>query len=362
MIRKIKTICACTALVLASQVQAQQHEPKQLPVKVVVVTAFEIGDDAGDTPGEFQNWVEKLPLSEVLPFPQGYHQLRYNPEKGVLGIVSGEGPSRMASSITALANDKRFDLKHAYWLLAGIAGVDPNVASLASAAWARYVVDGDLAYEIDSREIPKGWSTGYVPLGRHKPYQLPAPPATSDTGTNEIALNVGLADWAFRLSSARVKLTDDNNLKSLRAKYNGFPSAQQPPSILQGDVLAAGTFWLGALFNTWAETWVSYWSNHRATFTMSAEEDAAYFQALTFLSHAQLVDINRVMILRSGSDFTAPPAEENAADLLAATADPNAPSALLESTTSAFIVGSVVVNELVGNWNIYRDHVPGKER
>src|SRR5580698_4763956 len=279
MIGKFCNAFMCIAITFSSFAQAQQCRAESIPIKVVVVTTFEIGDDTGDTAGEFQNWVEKLPLPIVLPFPQGYHHLRYNSEMRVLGIVTGEGPARIASSITALANDKRFDLSHAYWILAGIAGVDPNVASLASAAWARYVVDGDLAYEIDSREIPKGWSTGYVPLGRNKPYQSPAPPATSDTGTSEITLNVGLAGWAFRLSSARVKLTDDNNLKSLRAKYNGFPSAQQPPSILQGDVLAAGTFWLGALFNTWAETWVSYWSDCRATFTMSAEEDAAYLQA-----------------------------------------------------------------------------------
>jgi purine nucleoside permease len=55
-----------------------------------------------------------------------------------------------------LGMDPRFDLTHAYWIVAAIAGVDPNKASVASAAWANYVVDGDLAYEIDAREIPYG--------------------------------------------------------------------------------------------------------------------------------------------------------------------------------------------------------------
>src|ERR1700733_7687836 len=68
MIGKIKTSFACMVLVLTSQIHAQQYEPEKLPVKVVVVTAFEIGDDAGDTPGEFQNWVENLPLSEIYRF------------------------------------------------------------------------------------------------------------------------------------------------------------------------------------------------------------------------------------------------------------------------------------------------------
>ena len=72
-----------------------------------------------------------------------------------------------------LGMDPRFDLSKAYWIVAAIAGVDPNKASVASTAWAKFVVDGDLSYQIDARESPRGWSTGYVPLGRSSPYQGP---------------------------------------------------------------------------------------------------------------------------------------------------------------------------------------------
>jgi purine nucleoside permease len=357
---KINTVVICILLMFSSYTFAQQRHQKGIPIKVVVVTTFEIGNDTGDAAGEFQNWVEKFPLPTILPFPQGYHHLRYNPEKQVLGIVTGEGPSRIASSITALANDKRFDLSHAYWILAGIAGVDPHYGSLASVAWARYVVDGDLGYEIDSREIPSGWDTGYVPYGRTTPYQAPRPPISTSNGANAFILNAGLADWAFRLSSARVKLVDNDNLQHLRAKYEGFPKAQQPPFILEGDVLAAATFWIGDRLNTWAENWVKYWSDGQATFVMSAEEDSGYLQALTFLSQANMVDLNRVMVLRSASDYTVPAPGETAAQVLAADEDHNAPSAIPESMSTAFEVGSAVVNELVSNWSSYRDHIPGK--
>ncbi len=60
----------------------------------------------------------------------------------------------------ALGMDPRFDLTKAYWLVAGIAGIDPADGSLGSAAWAEWVVDGDIGYEIDAREIPKDWKTG----------------------------------------------------------------------------------------------------------------------------------------------------------------------------------------------------------
>ena len=92
--------------------------------------------------------------SETLPFPQGYRDLRYNPDKSVLGIVTGIGTARATASIKALGMDPRFDLSKAYWLVAGIAGVNPNEASIGSATWAEWVIDSDLGFEVDAREIP----------------------------------------------------------------------------------------------------------------------------------------------------------------------------------------------------------------
>jgi purine nucleoside permease len=331
----------------------------KIPVHVVVVTTFEIDNDTGDKPGEFQTWIEKLPLPVTIPFPQGYHHLRYNPLKQVLGIETGEGPVHMAASIEALANDPRFDFSHAYWILAGIAGVDPNAASVGSAAWAKYVVDGDLAYEIDAREIPQNWPTGYVPLGRSTPYQQPRPPVSSLSGVNLFTLNGDFVDWAVQLSQSRVTLADTASLQATRAPYVGFPKAQQPPRILQGDVLAAGTFWVGTLLNQWAENWVKYWSNGAATFTTTAEEDAGFMQALTFLSQAGQVDLNRVLVLRTASDYSVPPPGETAPQLLASEANSTGYSGFTESLSAAYQVGSSVVNELSGHWSRYRDHVPG---
>src|SRR5580698_11284687 len=143
-----------------------------IPVKVVVVTMFEVGADTGDSPGELQYWVERNHLDKVLPLPQAYHDLRMNRD-GVLAVLTGVGTAKAAGSIMALGLDPRFDLRHAYWIVAGIAGVDPADASLGSAAWAEWVVDGDLAYEIDGREIPADWKTGYVPLRKSVPYEQP---------------------------------------------------------------------------------------------------------------------------------------------------------------------------------------------
>src|SRR5580698_11246382 len=171
-----------------------QTRDDPIPIKVVIVTMFEVGADTGDRPGELQYWVERNHLDKILPFPHAYHHLRMNRD-GVLAVLTGMGTAKAAASIMALGLDPRFDLRKAYWIVAGIAGVDPLDASLGSAAWAEWVVDGDLGYEIDGREIPADWPTGFVPLGKSRPYQAPR----ADWG-EMYHLNATLTDWAFHLT------------------------------------------------------------------------------------------------------------------------------------------------------------------
>lgn len=343
---------------LGCAAHAQEASPGwRIPIRFVVVTTFDTADDTNG-PGEFNTWVVNFPLPEIIPFPQGYHHLRYNPDKHVLGIETGEGPVHMAASITALANDPRFDFSHSYWILAGIAGIDPNAGPAGSASWADTIVDGDLAYEIDAREIPKNWSTGYVPLGRTAPYQKPVPPASSINGVNLFQLNAGFVNWAYQFSRDHVTLPDTSNLQQLRALYKSFPATQSPPEVLHGAVLAAGTFWIGERLNTWAENWVKYWSHGKAQFTMTSEEDAGYAQALTFLSQVNRIDYDRVLDLRSASDFSVPHPGQTAAELLANDASGTGYSAFIESLEDVYLTGSAVVNEIVDHWDKYESNTP----
>src|SRR5215813_2697865 len=78
---------------------AQTSKPaKPIPIKVVVLAAFERGDDTGDAPGEFQLWVEREHLDQVLPLPAGNRPLRMNKD-GVLGMVTGVATAKAAASV-----------------------------------------------------------------------------------------------------------------------------------------------------------------------------------------------------------------------------------------------------------------------
>ena len=338
-----------SALLLAGLLAS--HAAERIPIKVVVVTMFERGADTGDEPGEFQFWVEREKLDRVLPLPQAYHSLRLNRE-GVLGTVTGIGTARAAASIMALGLDPRFDLRKAYWLVAGIAGIDPADGSLGSAAWAEWVVDGDLAHEIDAREIPKDWKTGYVPLRKSVPYELPR--KEPDEGEC-YHLNPALVDWAYRLTKD-VKLEDTEAIRARREQY-AETNARRPPFVLKGDTLSSMTFWHGKLMSEWANDWVKYHTQGQGNYVTTAMEDTGTLQALTFLSKTGRIDLNRVMVLRAASNYDQQRPGITAAESLAETKIAQY-SAYRPALEAAWRVGHVVVEELSRHWPKYRDNVP----
>lgn len=345
-------LAALIALIAAPAWAAPAKKP--IEVRVVIVTTWEAFKDGKDLGGELHAWQERWPLKTALPFPVGVHPLRYDPKHHVLAIVTGEATARAAASIVALGMDPRFDLSHAYWIVAGTAGVDPKVGSAGSAAWARWVVDGDLAQELDPRDAPADWPTGIVPNGRTAPYQSPTPPAHSDDGNVAFPLNRSLVDWAYAKSRS-VSLPDDAVLQRLRAPYSGL--AAKPPFVFEGEGLMSARVWYGPRLNDWAEQWVTYWTKGDGVFAMSAEEDTGVMQGLTFLAHARKADLNRVLILRAASDYTVGPPGLSPAAFLARETQEGFP-ANSEALDDLYRTAAPVARALADDWSHTRGEVP----
>ncbi|KAJ2971308.1 hypothetical protein NUW54_g12533 [Trametes sanguinea] len=88
-------------------------------------------------------------------------------------LVTGEAEINAASTITTLVHSSLFDLTRTYFLIAGIAGINPKVGTIGSVTFARYAVQVGLQYEFDAREKPVEFPTGYVPQGAFAPDQFP---------------------------------------------------------------------------------------------------------------------------------------------------------------------------------------------
>jgi purine nucleoside permease len=276
--------------------------------------------------------------------PAGYHHLRMNRD-GVVGLLAGVGTAKATASVMALGLDPRFDLSKAYWLIAGIGGGDPNDVSLGSAVWVHHVIDGDLAFEIDARQIPMDWTTGYVPLGKSIPYEKPVDTQRAGVFT----LNPELTAWAFSLTRD-VTLADSDDLKKFRARFPGFPNALRPPFVTEGDQISSSTFWHGSKMEDWANQWVSYYTGGQGNYMVCAMEDSGTLQALAFLSQAGRVDSKRVLVLRTVSNYDREPPGSSVAESLRSLAAGNY-SAYYPALEAAETVGDKVVRDIVAHWD-----------
>ena len=329
-----------------------------MKVKVVVVSMFEIGSDEGDAPGEFQLWKARQKLTTQYPLPHGFHDIYANPDTGVIGMVTGMGIARASAAIMALGLDPRFDLSQAYWLVAGIAGVDPADNTIGSAIWTDYVVDGDLAHQIDAREIPSQWSTGYFPLFTHAPFENADAVDVNNSPNGEVyALNLPLAKWAYSLTKD-TKLLNNEAMDALRAKYTNSPNAKALPNVSMGAHLSASTFWHGEKLNTWANDWVAYWTKGKGNFVTSGMEDSATLQSLSYLDNAGLVNKDRLLILRTASNFTMQPPSLSAAENLKLESSGDGYAAMGAAIEAAYNVGSQVTDYIVTHWETVKDKPP----
>lgn len=268
------------------------------PIQCVILAAFE--PDSGPIPGELTAWIAGLNLNQRLPLHAAYRPL-WTDGAGTLALATGVGAAVAAASVMALGLDPRFDLRQAYFLITGVAGINPERGSLASVVIPDYVVDGDLTHELDAREIPSGWPDGFVPIGKTSPYEQPREARFNAEDGIVFRLDPALVQWALD-QGRRVELLDTPQIAERRIQFKPA-AAQQAPLVLPGDELSSSTFFHGTLLGERAGRWIAYQTDGRATYTITAMEDAGILTALHALSQAGRLDRSRILIARAASNF-----------------------------------------------------------
>jgi purine nucleoside permease len=312
------------------------------PVKVMIVSMFG---------PEGQVWLDRLGPWRDIPvdgLSPDYPNVHCNRQQ-VCVMTTGMGHSNSAASIMALTFSPRFDLRHTYFMVAGIAGIDPQQGTVGSAAWAKYLVDFGIQWEIDGREIPPGWNTGYLGINTKSPADKPP----LDYRTEVFQLNTQLADTAFALSR-NVALSDNAQAQSARAKY-AYAPANRPPAVIQCDTLAGDTWWSGTLLGQRARDWTKILTDGKGVYCTTQQEDNATYEALKRAASVHKVDLNRVAVLRAGSDFDRPYDGQTSADNLLNYAAQGGFTIAIENL---FRSGNPLVQEIATHWGEWREGVP----
>ncbi|PON30934.1 hypothetical protein TGAM01_v200354 [Trichoderma gamsii] len=264
----------------------------------------------------------------------------------VCQLTVGEGEINSAVSMTALILSSRFNLTQTYFLLAGIAGVNPRYATIGSVALARYSVQVALQYEIDPRSLPGDWPTGYIPYGRTYPFEYPC----ITYGTEVFELSANLRDAAYNFTQ-RAKLVDADEPRRYRALYGSmgesYRMAVRPPSVVKCDGATSDVYYSGEKLARAFENTTALWTNGTGAYCMSAQEDNAILEVLVRFAIEGFVDFSRIIAMRTGSNFDRPPPSLSDWEHLTR-ADQNGFHIAIANLYNA---GIEIVRGILDNWN-----------
>jgi purine nucleoside permease len=313
-----------------------------LAPKVLVISMF--GPEGGV-------WITNLGLTReiaVRGLSPDYPTVHCNADD-VCDVITGMGHANAAASVTAMVYSGAFDLTHTYFLVAGIAGIDPAQGTLGSAAWARYLVDYGIAWELDPREMPADWPYGYFGIGTKAPTEKPP----LDYRTEVFQVSEPLLQKAFALSKD-VTLDDADDAKAFRAHYTYSP-ADEPPKVIQCDTMAGDTWYAGTLLGQRARDWTKILTDGAGVYCTTQQEDNATYEVLKRGTVARRVDVARLAVLRTGSDFDRPYDGQTSVDGLV---NYGAQGGFLPAISNLYRAGGPLVAEIVAHWDQWRDGVP----
>jgi purine nucleoside permease len=341
----VQTLCLLIISAMGAPRNALGATPSAapLPVKVMIISMFK---------PEAAPWLQALhPDQEItVPgLPEDYPSVNCT-HNGVCQMTTAMGHANAAASIIAVLYSGLFDLSKTYFIIAGIAGIDPKQGTLGSAAWARYAVDSGIAYEIDARELPPKWTDGYFGVDTDAPGQVPK----FSFHTEMFQLNEALLQKALAVTRSAV-LEDSEDIQEYRRHYQEA-AARRPPSVIQCDTLSTDTWWVGRRLGEHARTWTKLLTNGAGNYCTSQEEDNATLGALTRGAHSGLIDFQRIALLRTGSDFDRPYAHQTTIDCIRA--QRKLSGAFRTSTDNLVRAALPLVEAISNDWTHWEAGVP----
>ena len=323
--------------------------PDVIAPKVLTVTMFQTGDPLAGGSGEASVWVKNDKLDQVIPIPGSYSPLYCNASYDHCLVITGVMAANAAATVMAVGLSERVDLSHSYLMVAGIGGGPPDKITIGAAAWADWIVSGDLVTELDAREMPPDWKYPKAYLGCAQQWC----PDGFRTGTEVFQMDPTMTGWAYRLSKD-VPLQDD---PKARAYAQNYPEAvaRGTPFVTTCAILGVNDFIHGTLMSEWSTWWVSQWTEGKSDYCMSADEEGGIFTALQRLAAAGRVDMRRVMVLRVATDIDSQYPGQTAGESLAESLNSTFGFTGLENI---YRVGSPVVREIIDHWDRWQDGPP----
>lgn len=151
----------------------------------------------------------------------------------------------------------------------------------------------------------------------------------------------------------RATFNDTEAAKTYRSKHPYAP-ANQPPAVVECDTGTSNNYWSGSIFGDAFGTYTKLLTNGSGLYCNTQQEDNAILEALMRGDLASKVDFDRIIIMRSASDFDrAPPDETEVWHLLHAKQE-----GFVSSVRNLYLAGIEIVRDVLEHWeSVYESGV-----
>ena len=210
-----------------------EEEPGKIPVKVLILPKFEVGELTGDFPGEAQLYYENyLDGGEAYDIPGTAGESRLYVKDEVALFTLGMGKVRAGLNTMAVLKDPRYDFSKALILSTGCAGSAYEYGVMGDVFIITSAVDYDLGHHADSRDL----SDQTAPTWFHDP--------TYDESA-VVMLNRQLTDLAYELVKDVPLKTTERTRQFMEAAFDGAEWAKRDPKVQKGTTVTGDNYWKG---------------------------------------------------------------------------------------------------------------------
>ena len=232
--KKLLLIVLAVVLMTAGAVSLAEEAVPQaepLPVKVLLLPKFEVGEMAGDFPGEAQDYYEQY-LMGAAEYEVPYNSGKLFYKDGVAMCVTGMGKVNAAIGTMALLSDTRFDYSEAYIVSIGCAGSSAGNTVMGDVFLITSAVDYDLGHHADARELSDPEGTTWF---HDADYDYAA----------VVRLNPELMEKVYALVKDVPVETTEVTRKYMQAAFDGADWAVRDPMVLRGTTVTGDNYWKG---------------------------------------------------------------------------------------------------------------------
>ena len=212
---------------------SSRMKDQKIPVKILILPKFEVGELTGDFPGEAQYFYEAYVADgDVYDIEGSTSAAKLYYKDGVAICLLGQGKTNAAINTAAVLSDKRFDFSEAYILGVGCGGTAEGYGIFGDVFVVSTAVDCDLGHWVDSRELNNQTGTTWFHDKTLDDYAV-------------VQLDQSLTNRVFELVKDLKLETTENTVKFLQKEYAGEAWADRAPKVMRGTTLTSDRYWKG---------------------------------------------------------------------------------------------------------------------